>query len=613
MSERRFKDQITDVLAESLPDHNTGSLERWLAPTTESRVDQIPVEIIRDRAWRADVDVTEPAFRALRASIRASGVLQPLLLRPHPEGGFEVVSGARRLRAARDTAQSTVPAVVRELNDVQALVGGSWDAVLRAGLTSSEARDLVAKLAGAGMGEGEAEALVATAPARADAVDVAVAAVVADEVEAAVIADAEPVADAQVVADVEPAAETEPAADLAAIVDVVDESPDVVADVVDEALVDVADSEPVADAQGVADVEPAGETEPAADLAAVVDVVDESPSVVADVVEEAPVDVADVEASVADAELLDLADVETPDETDTAPLSASDVEAIEVSQAVLPEAVDDAAPEAAAVDETSDLDFDEDVFGWPASEEPMTATAPTSPPTPLPVDPMQFPIAPPSPENGTDTVAAEAVLTETSPAPVETPSENGSGEAAEVALMLPDAPPADIEAAAAAEVEPAAAEPTPEAADVEPVVVVSAEAVTTDSTSSPHVIPINLPDPAIAFPADDEADLAGSMPVAAPVAAQPEPGSRLVSPPAADTEARPAASRPSVTVPGVLRRGPLFYAVFGIGLAVGAIVFILVSVSEGVGGTTSIIGAVVVAVLGFVTAMVSLAQPRQRR
>jgi hypothetical protein len=53
--------------------------------------------------------------------------------------------------------------------------------------------------------------------------------------------------------------------------------------------------------------------------------------------------------------------------------------------------------------------------------------------------------------------------------------------------------------------------------------------------------------------------------------------------------------------------------VLGIGLAVGAIVFILVSVSEGVGGTTSIIAAVVVAVLGFVTAMVSLAQPRQRR
>ena len=65
-------------------------------------------------------------------------------------------------------------------------------------------------------------------------------------------------------------------------------------------------------------------------------------------------------------------------------------------------------------------------------------------------------------------------------------------------------------------------------------------------------------------------------------------------------------------VPALLRRGPLFYAVLGIGLAVGAIVFILTSVLEGVGGTTSIIAAVVVAVVGLVTAMVSLAQPRPR-
>ena len=103
------------------------------------------------------------------------------------------------------------------------------------------------------------------------------------------------------------------------------------------------------------------------------------------------------------------------------------------------------------------------------------------------------------------------------------------------------------------------------------------------------------------------------MPVAAPAAVPDDPGSRLLTPPTtADAPPTPIASMRSLQVPGVLRRGPLFYAVLGIGLAVGAIVFILTSVLEGVGGTTSIIAAVVVAVVGFVTAMVSLAQPRQR-
>ncbi len=72
MSERRFKDQISDALSEVLPDASGGVLEKWLAPTTESRIEQIPVEQIRDRAWRADVDTTEPNYRALKASIRAS-------------------------------------------------------------------------------------------------------------------------------------------------------------------------------------------------------------------------------------------------------------------------------------------------------------------------------------------------------------------------------------------------------------------------------------------------------------------------------------------------------------------------------------------------------------
>jgi ParB/RepB/Spo0J family partition protein len=530
MSERRgFKDQITDVLTESLPDPSGGTLEKWLAPTTESRIEQIPIEHIRDRAVRGDVDITEPAFRALRASIRASGVLQPLLLRPHSDGGYEVVSGARRLRAARDTAQGTVPAVVRELNDVQALVGGSWDAVLRSGLSPRESQALVAQLVAVGMGEGEAAALVGTAPVRDEPVEVA---------------DAQ--SEAEVAAAIEAMFEPEITADTAA--DAVAE-PETSAPV--EALEEIAADDRVA--------------APSADAPA--------------------------EAAV-----------------DAAP--------------------HDAAAEAPAVD---DVELDEDALGWPAPDEAPAATAPTTPPTPLPIDPTPFPVTPVDADN-----SATPAVADTEPAVAAEPSRNGDAppepltEAppTDTAELAAEAPEATAEAPTESAVEPAPGAAVPDAADVaardaaapaiteadEPAVVVAPTDASAAAGVTPHVIRINLPDASTAVADATDAAAEGSMPVAAPAMAHSaDPGSRLLTPSApAEAEPAPSSPRRTLPLPALLRRGPLFYAVIGIGLAVGAIVFILTSVLEGVGGTTSIIAAVVVAVVGFVTAMVSLAQPRQR-
>ncbi|HXA28823.1 MAG TPA: ParB/RepB/Spo0J family partition protein [Candidatus Angelobacter sp.] len=517
MSERRgFKDQISDVLTEALPDPTGSSLEQWLAPTTESRIEQIPVEQVRDRAVRGDVDVTEPAYRALRASIRASGVLQPLLLRPHADGGYEVVSGARRLRAARDTAQSTIPAVVRELNDVQALVGGSWDAVLRTGLSVSESRALVAQLVTVGMGEGEATALVGTVPVR---------------------------------------------------------------------------------------DEPAG-ADAAAEVAAAIEAAFEPETVVAP-------------AAAPDA------DVAVPPDAEAATASESEA----VLEPVAAESAPEEAVAAAEPDIDIDIDIDEDVLGWPSPEDAPTATAPTTPPAPLPIDPAHFPVAP---------LGEAAAAPESTPAAAAEPSSNGDAPAATVTdesvETTPEAPSSNGSPAAsvtAVPTEPAAPEVTapdpitleipapaitPDSAVTdEPAVVVAPVDASAAAGVTPHVIRINLPDATTAVAGEpDTAD--GSMPVAAPAAAtDADQGSRLLTPPTPAEPPEPATTAATVpTLPALLRRGPLFYAVLGIGLAVGAIVFILTSVLEGVGGTTSIIAAVVVAVVGFVAAMVSLAQPRQR-
>ena len=58
---------------------------------------------------------------ALSESIRARGILQPLVVRPLPGGSYELVAGERRLRAARLAGLDEVPAVVRETEEAEQL------------------------------------------------------------------------------------------------------------------------------------------------------------------------------------------------------------------------------------------------------------------------------------------------------------------------------------------------------------------------------------------------------------------------------------------------------------------------------------------------------------
>lgn len=76
------------------------------------------IEPDRDQP-RAEFD--EEALGELADSIREHGVLQPILLRPIPGGGYRIVAGERRFRASHLAGLTSIPAVVRELSDQQAM------------------------------------------------------------------------------------------------------------------------------------------------------------------------------------------------------------------------------------------------------------------------------------------------------------------------------------------------------------------------------------------------------------------------------------------------------------------------------------------------------------
>ena len=61
----------------------------------------------------------DAAITALAESIREHGMLQPVLVRPMPSGGYQIVAGERRWRAARMLGLDEVPVVIRELSDLE--------------------------------------------------------------------------------------------------------------------------------------------------------------------------------------------------------------------------------------------------------------------------------------------------------------------------------------------------------------------------------------------------------------------------------------------------------------------------------------------------------------
>jgi ParB family chromosome partitioning protein len=78
------------------------------------------------------------AVSGLAESIKAQGLIQPVVLRPRLEGGYELIAGERRWRAAREAGIAEVPAVIRDADDRDSLLLGLVENVAREDLSPIE-------------------------------------------------------------------------------------------------------------------------------------------------------------------------------------------------------------------------------------------------------------------------------------------------------------------------------------------------------------------------------------------------------------------------------------------------------------------------------------------
>lgn len=83
----------------------------------DERVQDIPLEEIRPNPYQPRRTFDEEALNELAASIRQSGVFQPIILRASSVKGYEIIAGERRFRASKIAGKETVPAIVREFDE----------------------------------------------------------------------------------------------------------------------------------------------------------------------------------------------------------------------------------------------------------------------------------------------------------------------------------------------------------------------------------------------------------------------------------------------------------------------------------------------------------------
>ncbi|HEV8098858.1 MAG TPA: ParB/RepB/Spo0J family partition protein [Gaiellaceae bacterium] len=98
----------------------------------------IPLDQIHPNPRQPRKRFEHESTAGLADSLRAQGLIQPVVLRPRIEGGYELIAGERRWRAAREAGLDAVPAVIREADDRETLLLGLVENVARENLSPVE-------------------------------------------------------------------------------------------------------------------------------------------------------------------------------------------------------------------------------------------------------------------------------------------------------------------------------------------------------------------------------------------------------------------------------------------------------------------------------------------
>ena len=113
-------------------------LDVLIGGATQADLAHVPVDAVHPNPRQPRRRIDGEAVSGLAESIRQQGVVQPVVVRPRAAGGWELIAGERRWRAAREAGLKTVPAVVRHADDRDSLLLALVENVAREQLSPVE-------------------------------------------------------------------------------------------------------------------------------------------------------------------------------------------------------------------------------------------------------------------------------------------------------------------------------------------------------------------------------------------------------------------------------------------------------------------------------------------
>jgi len=118
---RRALGKGLDSLLPRVPQQAAAAPAATAAEAEGGKPREIPVELIDRNPFQTRSQIKEDQLAELAASISANGVVQPILVRPLDGGRFQLIAGERRWRASQLAGKATIPAILRQVSDEQAM------------------------------------------------------------------------------------------------------------------------------------------------------------------------------------------------------------------------------------------------------------------------------------------------------------------------------------------------------------------------------------------------------------------------------------------------------------------------------------------------------------
>jgi ParB family chromosome partitioning protein len=127
-----------DVLLTDVQHDDTQNLDETLQ--------HFPLDVLQPGKYQPRVDMSQESLDELAESIKAQGLVQPIIVRPIDDSRYEIIAGERRWRASKQAGLTEIPAVVRDVSDRNAIAMALIENIQRENLNPMEEANALHRL-----------------------------------------------------------------------------------------------------------------------------------------------------------------------------------------------------------------------------------------------------------------------------------------------------------------------------------------------------------------------------------------------------------------------------------------------------------------------------------